>query len=230
MADNKLIKILLVDDDPDIQEFMTYNLRKEDYDVYSALNGVEAIEIANKIIPDLIILDVMMPGIDGMEVCKRIRNTKSLSNVLICFLTARGEDYSQLAGFDAGADDYITKPVKPAIFIKKIDALLRISKKYQQAVNTNSYESANLSINFDTRIVKVNSEEIIFAKKEFALIKLLVSVPGKVFTRDEIYSSIWGDDIIVGDRTIDVHIRKLREKIGNERISTLKGIGYKFNE
>jgi len=230
MVDSKAIKILLVDDDPDIQEFMTYNLRKANYTVFSATNGFDALDEAKKQKPDLIILDVMMPGMDGMQVCEKIRSNDLLKDTLICFLTARGEDYSQIAGFDAGADDYITKPIKPAIFLKKIDALLRRSPQNNNTLENNIFQSDWISINFVTREIKVSDKDIILAKKEFSLLRLLVSAPGKVFTREEIYAKVWGDDIIVGDRTIDVHIRKIREKIGSQSITTIKGIGYKFNE
>ncbi|MBN2776105.1 MAG: response regulator transcription factor [Bacteroidales bacterium] len=230
MDENKKIKILLVDDDQDIQEFMTYNLQKANYMVYNALNGEQALEIAKQKKPNLIILDIMMPGMDGISVCEKIRANSKLNKVLICFLTARGEDYSQIAGFDAGADDYITKPVKPAVFLKKIEAMLRRSANASTTVLPEKFISGKLEIDFESRLVFVNKKEIIFAKKEFALLKLLVSNPGKVFTRDEIYSGVWGSDIIVGDRTIDVHIRKLREKIGDKYINTIKGVGYKFNK
>lgn len=230
MDENIKPKILLVDDDQDIQEFMTYNLQKANYKVYNALNGEQALEIAQQKRPNLIILDIMMPGMDGISVCEKIRANSKLDNVLICFLTARGEDYSQIAGFDAGADDYITKPVKPAVFLKKIEAMLRRSADASTSVLPEKFISGKLEIDFEARLVFVNKKEIIFAKKEFALLKLLVSNPGKVFTRDEIYTGVWGSDIIVGDRTIDVHIRKLREKIGDKYISTIKGVGYKFNK
>jgi len=228
MKEKNEIKILLVDDDPDIREFMSYNLRKESYDVYLAENGAVAIEKAKKHMPDLIILDVMMPGMDGIQVCEALRKDNQTKKVLICFLTARGEDYSQIAGFDAGADDYVSKPVQPAVFLKKIEAILRRSEKLNSAKIEN-FASGNLKIEFESHSVKVNGVEITFAKKEFLLLKLLVSSPGKVFTRDDIYSGVWGNEVVVGDRTIDVHIRKLREKLGDEYITTLKGIGYKFN-
>lgn len=230
MDESKKAKILLVDDDQDIQEFMTYNLQKANYKVYNALNGEQALEIAQQKKPNLIILDIMMPGMDGISVCEKIRANSKLDNVLICFLTARGEDYSQIAGFDAGADDYITKPVKPAVFLKKIEAMLRRSADNSTPVLPEKFVSGKLEIDFESRLVFLNKKEIIFAKKEFALLKLLVSNPGKVFTRDEIYTGVWGSDIVVGDRTIDVHIRKLREKIGEKHISTIKGVGYKFNK
>jgi len=228
MKEKTEIKILLVDDDPDIREFMSYNLRKEAYDVYLAENGVQAIDKAKKHMPDLIILDVMMPGMDGIQVCEALRKDSQTKNILICFLTARGEDYSQIAGFDAGADDYVSKPVQPAVFLKKIEAILRRSEKGNLA-KIESFKSGNLNIEFESHSVKVNGVEVTLAKKEFLLLKLLVSSPGKVFTRDDIYSGVWGNEVVVGDRTIDVHIRKIREKLGDEYITTLKGIGYKFN-
>jgi two-component system alkaline phosphatase synthesis response regulator PhoP len=230
MKEKSLTKILLVDDDVDIQEFMSYNLRKESYQVFVASNGFEAIKIAEEIIPDLIILDVMMPGMDGIEACEKIRNEKNIANVLICFLTARGEDYSQIAGFDAGADDYITKPIKPNVFLKKIDALLRRAENHNSLKSNieNIFTFNNIEINYEERSVFVDNLPVTLAKKEFNLLKLFCSAPGKVFTRDEIYSAVWGNDVIVGDRTIDVHIRKLREKLGDKCISTLKGIGYKL--
>ncbi len=227
MKSKDQIKILLVDDDPDIREFMSYNLRKETYDVYLAENGEKAIIKAKKHLPDLIILDVMMPGMDGIQVCEALRNDVQTKDTLICFLTARGEDYSQIAGFDAGADDYVSKPVQPAVFLKKIEAILRRSEMRSSAVSE-SFKTENLEIEYASHLVKVNGVGVILAKKEFLLLKLLVSVPGKVFTREDIYSSVWGNEVVVGDRTIDVHIRKLREKIGDDFIITLKGIGYKF--
>jgi two-component system alkaline phosphatase synthesis response regulator PhoP len=229
MEEKKATKILLVDDDLDIQEFMTYNLKKENFKVYNAYNGKEAIAIAKEKIPDLIILDIMMPGMSGIEVCHKLREEKRLEQVLICFLTARGEDYTQIEGFDAGADDYITKPISPKVFIKKVDALLRRADKVVVSEELESFESDELKVNYVTRQVHVRGKEVVLAKKEFALLSLLLSKPGKVFTRDEIYISVWGNDIIVGDRTIDVHIRKLREKIGDEYITTFKGIGYKIS-
>jgi two-component system alkaline phosphatase synthesis response regulator PhoP len=228
MKSKDQIKILLVDDDPDIREFMSYNLRKETYDVYLAENGEKAIIKAKKHLPDLIILDVMMPGMDGIQVCEALRSDVQTKNILICFLTARGEDYSQIAGFEAGADDYVSKPVQPTVFLKKIEAILRRSEKSSSSLSEN-FKTGDLEIEFASHLVKVNGVEVILAKKEFLLLKLLVSVPGKVFTRDDIYSGVWGNEVVVGDRTIDVHIRKLREKLGHVYITTLKGIGYKFN-
>ncbi len=228
MKDKDQIKILLVDDDPDIVEFMSYNLKKETYTVFVAENGIEAIKKAKKHLPDLIILDVMMPEMDGMQVCEALRNDKTTAGILICFLTARAEDFSQIAGFNAGADDYVTKPIRPAVFLKKIEALLRRTDNILMPEEKH-FSCDSLNIDFKAHSVTVNEKQVLMAKKEFLLLKLLVSSPDKVFSRDEIYSYVWGDDIIVGDRTIDVHIRKLREKIGDKYILTLKGIGYKFN-
>jgi len=228
MKEKSQIKILLVDDDPDIVEFMSYNLKKESYNVYVAENGVEALKKAKKYLPDLIILDVMMPEMDGMQVCESLRKDKETAGILICLLTARAEDYSQIAGFNAGADDYVTKPIKPAVFLKKIEALLRRTDKNIQEENS-KFSIKGLEIDFAAHAVEIDGKNVVLAKKEFLLLKLFVSSPGKVFTRDEIFSVVWGNEVIVGDRTIDVHIRKLREKIGEKFIVTLKGIGYKFN-
>ena len=222
-------KILIVDDEPDIIEFLSYNLKKEGFKVYSANNGTEAVEIAKKKLPQLIILDVMMPGIDGMETCERIRNIPKLSKVLIAFLTARSEDYSQIEGFEKGADDYISKPIKPKLLVSRIKALL---KRYNyipdDSVNSKAISFDNIFIDKEKYLVIKSGEAVQLPKKEFELLALLASSPGKVFDRDEIFSKIWGDDIIVGERTIDVHIRKLREKIGETYIKTVKGVGYKF--
>ncbi|MGE4288457.1 MAG: response regulator transcription factor [Salinivirgaceae bacterium] len=228
----KEAKILLVDDETDITEFIGFNLQAEGYLIEKAQTGEEAIEKAKTFIPDLIILDVMMPGMDGMETCEKLRRMPELNQPIIAFLTARGEDYSQIAGFDAGGDDYITKPVKPKVLVSRVKALL----KRKSGANTSNDVTENIlsvgSISIDKeRYVVINgSQELILPRKEFELLLLLASKPDKVFTRDEIYSRVWGEDIIVGDRTIDVHIRKLREKLGNDHIRTLKGIGYKFVE
>jgi two-component system alkaline phosphatase synthesis response regulator PhoP len=227
--------ILLVDDEVDILEFISYNLEKEGYKVYTAQNGAEAIKIAEKKIPDLIILDVMMPEMDGIAACEELRKIPSLQNTVIAFLTARGEDYSQIAGFEAGADDYITKPIRPKVLVSRVKALLKRSSSVGApapvvAENTNTLTIGNLVIDKERYLIKRDDQEMILPRKEFELLSLLVSKPGKVFTREEIYYSVWGDNVVVGDRTIDVHIRKLREKIGNDHIKTLKGIGYKFVE
>ncbi|MEP7265928.1 MAG: response regulator transcription factor [Bacteroidota bacterium] len=222
-------KILLVDDEPDILEFMEYNLKKEGYTVLSAKNGREALEIAKKEKPSLIILDIMMPEMDGIETCRQIRSFPSLKHTLIAFLTARNEEYSQLAGFEVGADDYISKPIKPRIMISRIKALLRRADGGNSEPATGVVSIGNLSIDRERYLVIKNSEELIFPRKEFELLSLLASKPGKVFTREDILSRVWGSDIVVGDRTIDVHIRKIREKLGDESIKTIKGIGYKFD-
>ncbi len=219
-------KILLVDDELDIIEFVSYNLTKEGYDVTTATSGKEAIELAKKIKPDLIILDVMMPGMDGIETCHEIRSVDYLKDTLITFLSARGEDYSQVAGFDAGADDYISKPIKPRLLISKIKAILRRKSGGEELEVTN--QEGNIKIDREKYLVYKDGKEYSFPKKEFELLALLISKPGKVFTREVILESIWGGDVIVGDRTIDVHIRKLREKLGDHYIKTIKGVGYKF--
>jgi two-component system, OmpR family, alkaline phosphatase synthesis response regulator PhoP len=226
-------KILLVDDEVDILEFISYNLEKEGYKVYTAQNGAEAIKVAEKVLPDLIILDVMMPEMDGIAACEEIRRIPALQHTIIAFLTARGEDYSQIAGFEAGADDYITKPIRPKVLVSRVKALLKRTSAVGTAPvaiieNTHTVTVGNLVIDKERYLILKDGEEMILPRKEFELLSLLVSKPGKVFTREEIYYSVWGDNVVVGDRTIDVHIRKLREKIGNDQIKTLKGIGYKF--
>lgn len=219
-------KILLVDDEQDILDFLTYNLEKEAYLVETATNGKDAIAKAKKNPPDLIVLDVMMPGMDGIETCREIRQVESLKNVLIAFLTARNEDYSQIAGFDVGADDYITKPIKPRVLVSRIKALLRraaVSGGQSEVV-----EVGDIRVEKDRHIVIKNGVEISLPKKEFKLLVLLMSKPGKVFSREYILQHVWGNEVVVGDRTIDVHVRKLREKIGDDYIKTIKGVGYKF--
>ena len=220
-------KILLVDDEQDILEFLSYNLKKEGYEVYFANNGKEAITIAKKVSPDLIILDVMMPDMDGIETCRNMREIDGLRNVIIAFLTARNEDYSQIVGFEVGADDYINKPIKPRVLISRIKALLRRSVN-SELVTTDTVEAGGIKIDRERYVIEKNGVEINLPKKEFELIALLASKPGKVFTREAILELVWGGDVVVGDRTIDVHIRKLREKIGDDYIKTIKGIGYKF--
>jgi len=224
--DNEHI-ILLVDDEPDIVEFLSYNLKKEGFKVYTANNGKDGIKTAKEITPHLIVLDVMMPGMDGVETCHELKQIPALSKTLIMFLTARGEDYSQIAGLDAGADDYITKPIKPQLFISRINALLRRYSEKATPENA-TIKISTLLIDREKFIVIKQGQKIILPKKEFELLFLLASKPSRVFTREEILSRIWGDNVVVGDRTIDVHIRKVREKIGMEFISTVKGIGYKF--
>lgn len=232
MSENSF-KILLVDDEVDILEFISYNLEKEGYTVYTAKNGAEAIHIAEKKLPHLIILDVMMPEMDGIAACEELRKIPALNNTLIAFLTARGEDYSQIAGFEAGADDYITKPIRPKVLLSRVKALLKRTGEaapVEVIQDQNTVNIGNLHIDKERYLIRIGNEEMILPRKEFELLSLLVSKPGKVFTREEIYFSVWGDNVVVGDRTIDVHIRKLREKIGNDHIRTLKGIGYKFVE
>jgi two-component system alkaline phosphatase synthesis response regulator PhoP len=228
MSSNGSTKILLVDDEPDILEFVGYNLKKEGYQVYSASNGIEAIQIAKKEKPNLILLDVMMPDMDGIETCREIRDIDGLKNVLVAFLTARNEDYSQIAGFDAGADDYINKPIKPRVLISRINALLRRSGNISGNETSNQIELGDFKVNRERYIITFKEEETSLPRKEFELFALLASKPGKVFGRDEILNTVWGDEVVVGDRTIDVHIRKLREKFGDQYIKTVKGVGYKF--
>ena len=218
------IKILLVDDEPDILEIVGYNLKKEGYDVYTAVNGLEAVSQAKKIQPHLILLDVMMPEMDGVEACEKIRELPDLGDVIISFFTARGEDYSQVAGFDAGADDYITKPIKPKLLISKIKSLLRRIKEE----GSNNTQLGGITIDRDEYLIIKDGTKIILPRKEFELFSLLTSKPGKVFNRESIMKKVWGSDVVVGDRTIDVHIRKLREKIGDDFFKTVKGVGYKF--
>jgi len=221
------IRILLVDDEPDILEILKYNLSSEGYQVYTAKNGLEGVEKARKKMPHLIILDVMMPEMDGIEACETIRNTEGLENTIITFLTARGEDYSQVAGFEAGADDYITKPVKPKVLISKVKALLRRVKE-QDDQHEEIKKVGNIIINREEYKVVNNGKEIVLPRKEFELLSLLTSKPDKVFKREVILDKVWGQEVVVGGRTIDVHIRKLREKIGDHHFKTVKGVGYKF--
>ncbi|WP_422349238.1 response regulator transcription factor [Flagellimonas sp.] len=223
----KDIKILLVDDEPDILEIVSYNLAAEGYEVFTAKNGVEGVAKAKKKNPHLIILDVMMPEMDGIEACEIIRNTPGLENTIITFLTARGEDYSQVAGFDAGADDYITKPIKPKVLVSKVKALLRRLKE-EKAETEDIVKVGNIIINREEYKIINNGEEIILPRKEFELLSLLTSKPSKVFKREVILDKVWGNEVVVGGRTIDVHIRKLRGKIGDEHFKTVKGVGYKF--
>lgn len=220
--------ILIVDDEEDILEFLEYNLKKEDFAVHTASSGRKAIEIAQQVSPDLIILDVMMPELDGIETCKELRDLPGLKNTLIAFLTARNEDYSQIAGFDAGADDYINKPIKPRVLVSRIKALLRRNNPLNQ--NQVFETESGLKIDRNKYIIQLDGKEITLPKKEFELLALLASKPGHVFTRDNILNSVWGAQVVVGDRTIDVHIRKLREKIGEKSIKTVKGVGYKFEQ
>jgi two-component system alkaline phosphatase synthesis response regulator PhoP len=224
----KETRILLVDDEPDILEIIGYNLSTEGYQVFTAENGVEAISQAKKHKPHLIVLDVMMPEMDGIEACEKIRNIPELSETVITFLTARSEDYSQVAGFEAGADDYITKPVKPKLLLSKVKSLLRRFKEQNEEESV--VKIGNLTINREEYKILIGKQEIILPRKEFELLALLASKPGKVFKREDILDRVWGNEVVVGGRTIDVHIRKLREKIGDDRFKTVKGVGYKFVE
>lgn len=225
--DNSKYRVLLVDDEEDILEFLSYNLLREGFEVSTANNGIRAIEQAKEEQPHLIIMDVMMPKMDGITAVEEIRKIPELDNTLIIFLTARSEDYSQIAGFEAGADDYVSKPIKPKILISRITAMLRRSVKID---DSKVIKIDGLEIDPSSFVVLKNGKKISLPKKEFKLLQLLASSPNKVFTRDEIFAKVWGNDVIVGDRTIDVHIRKIREKIGNEYITTIKGIGYKLEE
>ena len=224
--ENKNIKILLVDDEPDILEIIGYNLSAEGYQVITAADGVKAIKKAKKERPQLIIMDVMMPEMDGIEACEQIRKIPELSNTIITFLTARGEDYSQMAGFDAGADDYITKPIKPKVLTSKVKALLR--RLNEDLPSQKILEIGELIINREEYKISHHGREIILPRKEFELLSLLATKPNKVYEREEILNKVWGKDVVVGGRTIDVHIRKLREKIGDDYLKTVKGVGYKF--
>ena len=226
MMNKRDVKILLVDDEPDILEIVGYNLKNEGYQVYTANNGLEALKSAKKITPNLILLDIMMPEMDGIETCEKIRAIKSLENTLIAFLTARNEYYSQVAGFDAGADDYITKPIKPKVLIGKVKSLLRRLKAESQ--EDSSIKIGDITINRDEYMIFKGDKKIFLPRKEFELFSLLTSKPGKVFKRETILDSVWGNEVVVGGRTIDVHIRKLREKIGDNHFKTIKGVGYKF--
>lgn len=224
MKKNK-IKILLVDDEPDILEILSFNLSNEGYQIFTAENGKEALDVADRQLPHLIILDVMMPIMDGVETCERLRMDDRFKDTLIMFLSARGEDYSQVAAFESGADDYVTKPIKPRILISKVKALLR---RFSGKEITANIVIGDLTIDIESYTVTNKGEKIILPRKEFELLALLASKPGKVFKRIKIMEAVWGSDVVVGDRTIDVHIRKLREKIGEEFFKTVKGVGYKF--
>lgn len=221
-------KILLVDDEQDILTFISYNLKKEGFEVLTALSGKEAIQIAQKEKPDLIVIDVMMPEMDGIETCQELRAIDELKDTLITFLSARSEDYSQVAGFDAGADDYISKPIKPRLLVSKIKAILRRKNNTAEPVGELEIEVGNIKIDREKYLVYQDDNSFALPKKEFELLALLMSKPGKVFTREVILETIWGTDVVVGDRTIDVHIRKLREKLGDIYIETIKGVGYKL--
>lgn len=225
-------RILLVDDEEDILEFLSYNLRNEGFEIFTASNGYEALKQVLERKPHLVLMDVMMPEMDGIQACEEIRANEEVSDTIIAFLTARGEDFSQIAGFEAGGDDYITKPIKPKVLISRIKALLKRNSQNAGHLKTDParrIKSGDLLIDKERYIVVKNGKDIVLPRKEFELLYLLISKPEKVFTRNEIFDAVWGNKIIVGDRTIDVHIRKLREKIGVENISTVKGIGYKYH-
>lgn len=231
MANDKY-KVLVVDDEEDILEFLSFALQKDGFEVKTTTSGIKAKPLAQEYKPDIIILDVMMPGIDGIETCTELRAIKELENTMIVFLTARNEDYSQIAGFNAGADDYVSKPIKPKVLSSRLNALLRRRVSTSQGIveNGNKLVLDGLIIDKDRYTVKVQGTEVILSKKEFELLYFLASKPNKVFTRDEIYSAVWEDGVIVGERTIDVHIRKLRDKLKIDNIKTYKGVGYKYEE
>ncbi len=220
------LEILLVDDEKDVLDFLKYNFEKEGFTVHTASDGESGKSMAKKIKPDLIILDVMMPGIDGVEVCRELREMPQMDDTLIIFLTARGEDYSEIAGFEVGADDYITKPVRPRVLIARTKALLK--RKLKSAPERNLIETDKILIDKDKREVIIDTKTIHLPRIEFDLLVIMASIPGRIFSRDELYHKIWGSEVVVGDRTLDVHIRKLREKIGTHLIKTIKGVGYGF--
>ena len=220
-------KILVVDDEPDIVELIAYNLKREGYQVYTAANGQEAVTTAKKVMPDLIILDVMMPKMDGIEACRIMRAMPEFKSTFMVFLTARSEEYSEIAGFNVGADDYIAKPIKPRALLSRINAILRRNMQNDETLDE-KLEVSNLVIDREAFLVFKSGEKIVLAKKEFELLYLLASKPGKVYTREAILKNIWEDSVVVTNRTIDVHIRKLREKIGEGYVATVKGVGYKF--
>jgi two-component system alkaline phosphatase synthesis response regulator PhoP len=224
--ENNAFVILLVDDEEDILDFVGYNLRKEGYTVHTASNGRDAISLALKVNPHLILLDVMMPEMDGVETCRELKRTKALDETIIVFFTARSEDFTQILSLDAGGDDYITKPIKPALLVSKVNSLLRRHKVVKQVSKV--YQAGDLIIDKEKYLVFKEGQEIQLARKEFELLNLLASRPDRVYTRDEIMNQVWDDDVVVGERTIDVHIRKIREKTGSDHIRTLKGVGYKF--
>ena len=220
------VRILLVDDEEDILEFLKYNIENEGYEVKTATDGADAVSIAKSFLPNLIVMDVMMPGMDGIEACRRIREVDSLKSAFVLFLTARNEEFSEIAAFEAGADDYVAKPIKPRALISRIKAILK--RKADTSDIEEIIQAGNLVINSNTYEVKVDGEVKILPKKEFELLRLIARKPGKVFSREKILNKVWGTQVFVGDRTIDVHIRKIREKIGDEKIETIKGVGYKF--
>lgn len=223
------LRVLIVDDEPDILEILSFNLKKNGYTVESATNGVMGLKLVDSFKPDLVLLDIMMPEMDGIEVARMIREKPHNKNLLIAFLTARSEDFTQISALDAGGDDFITKPIKPMVLMSRIKALLRRKEHQAEEEANHITEIGELMLDREQFIVKKNDVIIELAKKEFQLLNLIISKPGKVFTREEIFRKIWGNDVIVGNRTIDVHIRKIREKLGEEIIKTVKGIGYKFD-
>lgn len=227
MAHKPLQRVLVVDDEEPILELLKYNLEKEGYDVRTASNGVEAVDVAKKFIPDLVLLDIMMPKMDGVEACRILRSTPELKNIFIVFLTARSEEYSEIAGFDVGADDYITKPIKPRALMSRIAALFRRESKKEGA--SSQIKMGDLLIDRTSYTIKIKDKEISLPKKEFELLFFLAQSPNKVFSRDDLLQNIWGTDVYVLARTVDVHIRKVREKIGDDYITTVKGVGYKFH-
>ena len=220
--------ILLVDDEQDILNFLSYNLKKEGYKVFTAANGEEGVKMVQQIHPSLILMDVMMPKMDGIEACQVIRKDLNITQPIIAFLTSRAEDYSQIAGFEAGADDYITKPVRPRLLISKVESLLRRLSRTNLETIENS--TSSLKIDREKFMVEIQGKSMLLPKKEFELLELLASRPGKVYSREQILTIVWGNDTVVGERTIDVHIRKLREKLGDDYIRTIKGVGYTFSE
>lgn len=222
------IKILIADDEPDTLEFVQYNLQKEGFTVITAPNGLQAIELAKEHLPQLIILDIMMPELDGMQTCKELVALPEMKDTIIVFLTARSEEFTQVMALDMGADDYLTKPMKPGLLVSKVKSLLRRTAKNEPATDEHTITAMGLVIDKETHTIKLNGQPLELPRKEFALLYLLASKPGRVFTREEILNKVWGTDVIVNDRTIDVHIRKLREKLGKGYIKTLKGVGYKF--
>jgi len=227
MENLKSHTILLIDDEPDILEFLSYNLKKEGFKVFTANNGEEGVKMVQQINPSLILLDIMMPKMDGIETCQVIRKDLNITQPIIAFLTSRAEDYSQIAGFEAGADDYITKPIRPRLLISKVESLLR---RLERATDETPEQSKRILIDREKFMVEINGVSLLLPKKEFELLELLASRPGKVYTRDQILAIVWGNETIVGERTIDVHIRKLREKLGDDYIRTIKGVGYTFSE
>ena len=220
-------KILIVDDEKDILEFLSYNLKKEGFSIYTASDGLEGLEKTKKIKPDLIIVDLMMPKMNGIEMCENIRNDKKLSSIIILFLTARSEDYTQIAALDSGADDFLKKPIKPKLLISKVKSVMR---RFSLSKNLKNYIHKDVELDIEKYSVKIKGDNINLARKEFDLLKLLINQPGKVYTREEILNDVWGNDIHVVDRTIDVHINRLRDKLGQNFIETVKGIGYKICE